>query len=117
MTPTTRMRSAESVPAIAIGTRSSGWPASHTLCDTSPNLRTPVTLKTFCASAAALLLANTAYLAAAASPTVFYMGNVLAHVVLGAVLWIAALILLARNLSRRSPWAEADNRFVVVAFV
>ena len=54
-----------------------GWPASHTLCDTS-DPGTPVTLKTFCAFAAAILLANTAYIAAAASPTVFYMGNVLA---------------------------------------
>ena len=37
-----------------------------------------MTLKTFCGYAAAILLANTAYIAAAASPTVFYMGNVLA---------------------------------------
>ncbi len=56
-----------------------------------------MTLKTFCAYAAAILLANTAYIAAAASPTVFYMSNVLAHVVLGAVLWVAALGLLARD--------------------
>ena len=50
-----------------------------------------MTLKTFCGLAAVILLANTAYIAAAASPTVFYMGNVLAHVVLGAVVWVAAL--------------------------
>src|SRR5688500_7978211 len=82
------------------------------------NLETPVTLKTFCGLAAVLLLANTAYIAAAASPTVFYMGNVLAHVVLGAVVWIAALVLLAGSLSHRSPGAEADgNRFAGVAFV
>ena len=56
-----------------------------------------MTLKTFCAYAAAMLLANTAYIAAAASPTVFYMSNVLAHVVLGAVVWVAALGLLARD--------------------
>lgn len=56
-----------------------------------------MTLKTFCAFAAVILLANTAYIAAAASPTVFYMGNVLAHVVLGAVVWVAALGLLARD--------------------
>src|SRR5947208_955401 len=31
------------------------------------------------------LLVNTAYVAAFASPTIFYMGNVLAHVVLGIV--------------------------------
>ncbi|MGH9219077.1 MAG: hypothetical protein ACRD1W_07235, partial [Vicinamibacterales bacterium] len=56
-----------------------------------------MTLKTFCGYAAALLLANTAYIAAAASPTVFYMGNVLAHVGLGAAVWIAALVLLVTN--------------------
>ena len=58
---------------------------------------TPVTLKTLCGYGAALLLANTAYIAAAASPTVFYMGNVLAHLVLGAVVWIAALSLLIKE--------------------
>ena len=56
-----------------------------------------MTLKAFCGYAAALLLANTAYIAAGASPTVFYMGNVLAHVVLGAALWIAALGLLVKD--------------------
>src|SRR5687768_18215180 len=56
-----------------------------------------MTLKIFCAYAAAILLANTAYIAAAASPTVFYMANVLAHVVLGAAVWIAALGLLVRE--------------------
>jgi tetratricopeptide (TPR) repeat protein len=81
-----------------------------------------MTLTAFSACAAVILLANTAYIAAAASPTVFYMGNVLAHVVLGAVLWVAALGLLVRNLSRQSPQAEADsetrrNRWVGVAFV
>ena len=48
-----------------------------------------------------MLLANTAYIAAAASPTVFYMSNVLAHVVLGAVVWVAALAVLARDLELR----------------
>ena len=70
-----------------------------------------MTLKVFCACAAAVLLANTVYIASAASPTVFYMGNVLAHVVLGAVLWVAALILLARDREFRG------NRLVAVAFV
>ncbi len=51
-----------------------------------------------------LLLANTAYLAAAASPTVFYMGNVLVHVVLGVVVWIAALGLMAGNRDFRRSW-------------
>ena len=70
-----------------------------------------MTLKTFCACASAILLANTVYVASAASPTVFYMGNVLAHVVFGVVLWVAALILIARDRKFRR------NRFVVVAFV
>ena len=46
------------------------------------------------------LLANTAYVAAFASPTVFYMGNVLGHVVLGVAAAIAMLFLV-----RRAPWA------------
>jgi tetratricopeptide (TPR) repeat protein len=70
-----------------------------------------VTLKTFCGYAAAVLLANTAYIAAAASPTVFYMGNVLAHVVLGAGVWIAALILLVRDRGLRRM------RLVQLAFI
>src|SRR5687768_6452829 len=70
-----------------------------------------MTLKIFCAYAAAILLANTAYIAAAASPTVFYMANVLAHVVLGAAVWIAALGLLARDRELRR------TRSVQLAFV
>src|SRR5690348_8399506 len=41
-----------------------------------------------------ILLVNTAYIAALASPTIFYMGNVLFHFVLGLVLAVAALFLL-----------------------
>ena len=69
-----------------------------------------MTLKTFCGYAAALLLANTAYIAAAASPTVFYMGNVLAHVVLGAAVWIAALSLLARDRELRRSAVRCSSR-------
>ena len=36
-----------------------------------------------------LLLVNTAYIAAFASPTIFYMANVLLHLVLGVVLAVA----------------------------
>jgi tetratricopeptide (TPR) repeat protein len=51
-----------------------------------------------------LLLANTAYIAADASPTIFYMANVLAHVVLGLAVWAAALALLVRHVEwRRRP--------------
>src|SRR5258708_38445914 len=35
-----------------------------------------------------LLLVNTAYIAAFAQPTIFYMGNVLLHVVLGVLLFL-----------------------------
>ncbi|MEO8678112.1 MAG: tetratricopeptide repeat protein [Vicinamibacterales bacterium] len=55
------------------------------------------TLSSFVGFAAVALLANTAYIAASASPTVFYMGNVLGHVVLGVIVWLAALVLLARD--------------------
>src|ERR1051326_3491587 len=41
-----------------------------------------------------VLLINTAYIAAFNSPTVFYMGNVLLHLVLGVVLTVALLFLL-----------------------
>jgi len=40
------------------------------------------------------LLINTAYVAALPSPTIFYMGNVLLHLVLGVVLTVALLFLL-----------------------
>src|ERR1044071_7239363 len=42
------------------------------------------------------LLVNTAYLSSFNSPTIFYMGNVLFHFVLGAVLTVALLFLLRR---------------------
>ena len=35
-----------------------------------------------------VLLLNTAYIAAFASPTVFYMANVLLHLVLGVCCWL-----------------------------
>ena len=41
-----------------------------------------------------VLLVNTAYIASFASPTVFYMGNVLLHLVLGVVLTVALFFLL-----------------------
>ncbi len=44
-----------------------------------------------------VLLVNTAYITAFASPTVFYMSNVLAHVVLGVALAVAFGVLLARR--------------------
>src|SRR2546423_1902658 len=44
-----------------------------------------------------VLLVNTAYITAFASPTVFYMSNVLAHLVLGLTLAVAFGVLLARR--------------------
>jgi tetratricopeptide (TPR) repeat protein len=44
-----------------------------------------------------VLLVNTAYLAAFATPSIFYMGNVLLHLVLGVALAIAAAVLLRRR--------------------
>jgi tetratricopeptide (TPR) repeat protein len=44
-----------------------------------------------------VLLLNTAYIAAFASATVFYMGNVLLHLALGLALSIATLFLIAKN--------------------
>ncbi len=44
-----------------------------------------------------VLLVNTAYLAAFASPTVFYMTNVMIHFVLGLVLAVAFALLLAKR--------------------
>src|SRR4051812_42682394 len=44
-----------------------------------------------------LLLVNTGYIAAVKSPTVFYMGNVLLHLVLGVAVCVAGAILIARD--------------------
>ena len=61
------------------------------------------------------LLANTGYVAAFSSPTVFYMTNVLGHVVLGAVLAIASLFVLRR--SRLLSDAPAAAGFLLLTFV
>ena len=44
-----------------------------------------------------LLLVNTGYVAAFSSPTVFYMTNVLGHVVLGGLLGVALIFILRRS--------------------
>lgn len=75
-----------------------------------------MTLKTFGAWTAVLLLVNTAYIAATASPTVFYMSNVLAHVALGVAAWIAALALLFRDPAfRRSRPAQVAVAALTIA--
>src|SRR5262249_7698761 len=58
------------------------------------------------------LLVNTAYIAAFASPTIFYMSNVLLHVVLGTALFIAAIFLIARNAELRRRIAPAFGFFL-----
>ena len=47
----------------------------------------------------AALLLNTAYIAAFAEPTVFYMGNVLAHLIGGVVFTLLALTVFPRSVS------------------
>ncbi len=61
------------------------------------------------------LLVNTGYVAAFSSATIFYMTNVLGHVVLGTVLTIALLFVLRRSgLLRGAPAAVG---FLLLAFV
>ncbi|HKI02292.1 MAG TPA: tetratricopeptide repeat protein [Thermoanaerobaculia bacterium] len=60
-----------------------------------------------------VLLVNTAYIAAYASPTVFYMGNVLLHLVLGVVLAVAFALLLARRPDLRSGLLPAAVLFLL----
>ncbi len=50
-----------------------------------------------------VLLANTAYVASVASPTIFYMVNVLLHVVLGLAAAVAFVLLLRREPELRRP--------------
>src|SRR5579863_6915152 len=62
-----------------------------------------------------VLLVNTAYVAAFSSATIFYMTNVLGHVVLGVVLAVALLFVLRRSgLLRGAPVAVG---FLLLAFV
>src|SRR5580704_16250465 len=62
-----------------------------------------------------LLLLNTGYVAAFSSATIFYMANVLGHVVVGAVLSIALLFVLRQSgLLRGAPLAVG---FLLLAFV
>ena len=62
-----------------------------------------------------VLLVNTAYVAAFSSATIFYMANVLGHVVLGAVLTIGLLFVLRRSgLLRGAPAAIG---FLLLSFV
>jgi thioredoxin-like negative regulator of GroEL len=60
-----------------------------------------------------VLLVNTAYLAAFAHPTVFYMSNVLIHLVLGVLLAVTFAVLLLRRSDLRGGMAPAAVLFLV----
>ena len=73
-------------------------------------------LKTLVATGFVVLLVNTGYIAAFKSPTVFYMGNVLFHLVLGVAVSIAGAILLARDPEvRRGTLLAAAGTAVALA--
>src|SRR5947209_1720044 len=59
------------------------------------------TLKAAVAVGLLALLLNSGYIAAFAHPTIFYMANVLAHLVLGVALAIACFVLIARDADLR----------------
>ncbi|MDH4065962.1 MAG: multiheme c-type cytochrome, partial [Acidobacteriota bacterium] len=61
-----------------------------------------LSLRTLVGVSTLLLLANTAYIASAASPTVFYMANVLGHLVVGMAVWGLGLALVARDRAART---------------
>src|SRR5438105_2829872 len=56
-----------------------------------------LTAKILAGAGLVALLVNTAYVSAFASPTIFYMANVLAHVALGLVVAILGLAVVARH--------------------
>src|SRR6476659_7128612 len=58
-------------------------------------------LKTVTAVSLLLLVLNAGYIWAFASPTIFYMGNVLAHLVIGLMFCVTGLALLARDADLR----------------
>jgi len=60
-----------------------------------------------------LLLANTAYIASFASPTVFYMGNVLLHLALGVLVAVGAVFLFAKRPELRRGFGLAGVLFAI----
>ena len=66
-------------------------------------------VKTIAAIGLIALLVNTAYIAAFASPTIFYMANVLGHVVLGIVVAVVGALALARHRELRSSTGAATT--------
>src|SRR4051812_33985684 len=71
------------------------------------------TLKTVVGAGFVLLLLNTGYIAAFATASIFYMGNVLLHLVLGLVLGIAFAWLLKREPELRRPLTAAAVLFAI----
>ena len=61
------------------------------------------TLKAAIGAGFVLLLLNTGYISAFATASLFYMGNVLLHLVLGLVLSVAFALLLTREPELRRP--------------
>ncbi len=71
-------------------------------------------LKTLVGLGFVVLLVNTGYIAAFASPTIFYVGNVVAHLVLGVVLAFMFAALLAQDADIRR-WTAGSALFFAVA--
>jgi tetratricopeptide (TPR) repeat protein len=72
-----------------------------------------LTLKTAVGAGFVLLLLNTGYISAFATPSIFYMGNVLAHLVLGLALAAVSVLLLARERELRRPLIAPSVFFAV----
>jgi tetratricopeptide (TPR) repeat protein len=64
-----------------------------------------VTLRTVVAVSLLLLTVNAGYIWAFASPTIFYMGNVLAHLAIGVIVCVAGILLLGRERAIRKAWS------------
>ena len=60
-----------------------------------------------------VLLVNTGYIAAFASPTIFYVGNVVAHLVIGVVLAFMFAALLAQDADIRRWTAGSALCFTI----
>ena len=72
-----------------------------------------LTLKTAVGAGFVLLLLNTGYISAFATASIFYMGNVLLHLVLGLVLAIAFALLLTRERELRRPLIAPSVFFAI----
>src|SRR4051812_26577424 len=71
------------------------------------------TLRTAVGAGFVLLLLNTGYISAFATASIFYMGNVLLHLVLGLVLGVALALLLKREPELRRPLSASSVLFAI----